>query len=275
MSYTWITKAEAEKKLKEFGFNELKAKKKNPWWKIILWQFSDTLVIILIIAAAITLFYWETADAIVILVIIALNAWIGFFQEFKTEKTLEALQWMVNPEARVIRDWKEQSIPIKNIVPDDIIILAEWDKVPADWVLLEIHSLQISEAALTWESVPVKKKQEDKVAMWTAVVKGSWVMKVTATWDKTEIWNIAKLAVETENVLSPLQKELKNIWVFVAKITIIICIIIFVILYFRDGELLKWLMYSVSVAISAVPEWLPTTITMLLHFEQQCFQRKT
>ena len=264
MSYTWITKAEAEKKLKEFGFNELKAKKKNPWWKIILWQFSDTLVIILIIAAAITLFYWETADAIVILVIIALNAWIGFFQEFKTEKTLEALQWMVNPEARVIRDWKEQSIPIKNIVPDDIIILAEWDKVPADWVLLEIHSLQISEAALTWESVPVKKKQEDKVAMWTAVVKGSWVMKVTATWDKTEIWNIAKLAVETENVLSPLQKELKNIWVFVAKITIIICIIIFVILYFRDGELLKWLMYSVSVAISAVPEWLPTTITIAL-----------
>ena len=264
MSYTWITKAEAEKKLKEFGFNELKAKKKNPWWKIILWQFSDTLVIILIIAAAITLFYWETADAIVILVIIALNAWIGFFQEFKTEKTLEALQWMVNPEARVIRDWKEQSIPIKNIVPDDIIILAEWDKVPADWVLLEIHSLQISEAALTWESVPVKKKQEDKVAMWTAVVKGSWVMKVTATGDKTEIWNIAKLAVETENVLSPLQKELKNIWVFVAKITIIICIIIFVILYFRDGELLKWLMYSVSVAISAVPEWLPTTITIAL-----------
>ncbi|MBB1565044.1 cation-transporting P-type ATPase [Candidatus Gracilibacteria bacterium] len=264
MSYTGITKAEAEKKLKEFGFNELKAKKKNPWWKIILGQFSDTLVIILIIAAAITLFYGETADAIVILVIIALNAGIGFFQEFKTEKTLEALQGMVNPEARVIRDGKEQSIPIKNIVPDDIIILAEGDKVPADGVLLEVHSLQISEAALTGESVPVKKKQEDKVAMGTAVVKGSGVMKVTATGDKTEIGNIAKLAIETENVLSPLQKELKNIGVFVAKITIIICIIIFVILYFRDGELLKGLMYSVSVAISAVPEGLPTTITIAL-----------
>lgn len=264
MSYSWITKQEAEKKLKEYWFNQLKAKKKNPWWKLLLQQFSDTLVIILVVAAIITFFQWEVVDATVILVIIILNAWIWFFQEFKTEKTLEALQWMVHPEARVIRDWEEKLIDVKNIVPDDIIILAEWDKIPADWVLLETHSLQISEAALTWESVPVKKKEEDKVFMWTSLVKWSWIMKVTSTWDKTEIWNIAKLAVETENVLSPLQKELKDIWKFVLKITLVICAIIFIILYFRDWEAIHWFMYAVSVAISAVPEWLPTTITIAL-----------
>ena len=232
MSYSWITKQEAEKKLKEYWFNQLKAKKKNPWWKLLLQQFSDTLVIILVVAAIITFFQWEVVDATVILVIIILNAWIWFFQEFKTEKTLEALQWMVHPEARVIRDWEEKLIDVKNIVPDDIIILAEWDKIPADWVLLETHSLQISEAALTWESVPVKKKEEDKVFMWTSLVKWSWIMKVTSTWDKTEIWNIAKLAVETENVLSPLQKELKDIWKFVLKITLDLCML-FLLLFLQ------------------------------------------
>lgn len=264
MSYTWITKIEAEKKLTEFWLNELKAKKNNPWWKILFSQFSDILVIILIIAALITFLHWDHIDAIVILVIIILNAWIGFFQEFKTEKTLEALQNMVNPEARVIRDGEEKSIDIKYLVPDDIVILAEWDKIPADWILLETHSLQISEAALTWESVPVKKDEQDNVFMGTAIVKWSWIMKVTSTWDKTEIWNIAKLAVETENVLSPLQKELKNIWIFVLKVTLILCVFIFLILLFRWADLMKWFMYSVSVAISAVPEWLPTTITIAL-----------
>ena len=264
MTYKGLNSSEIEKLLKEHWFNELKAKKKNPWWKLLLQQFSDILVIILVIAALITLFNREIVDATVILVIIALNAWIGFFQEFKTEKTLEALQGMVHPETRVIRDGEEKLIDVKNIVPGDIIVLAEWDKIPADWVLRETHSLQISEAALTWESVPVKKKDEDKVFMWTSLVKWSWIMKVTSTWDKTEIWNIAKLAVETENVLSPLQKELKDIWKFVLKITLVICAIIFVVLYFRDWEILKWFMYSVSVAISAVPEWLPTTITIAL-----------
>lgn len=264
MWYTWLSQDEAKKRLEEFWTNELKAKKSNPWWKILFEQFTDILVIILIVAAIITYFHGETTDATVILIIILLNGWIWFFQEFKTEKTLEALQWMVHPEARVIRNSEEILIDIKNIVPDDIIVLAEWDKIPADGILLETHSLQISEAALTWESVPVKKKDEEKVFMWTAIVKWSWIMKVTSTWDKTEIWNIAKLAVETENVLSPLQKELKNIWVFVLKITLIICVFIFAILLFKWNNLIQWLMYSVSVAISAVPEWLPTTITIAL-----------
>ncbi|PZM83793.1 hypothetical protein DLH72_03315, partial [Candidatus Gracilibacteria bacterium] len=264
MSYTGITKIEAEKKLTEFGLNELKAKRNNPWWKILFSQFSDILVIILIIAALITFLHGDHIDAIVILVIIILNAGIGFFQEFKTEKTLEALQNMVNPEARVIRDGEEKSIDIKYLVPDDIVILAEGDKIPADGILLETHSLQISEAALTGESVPVKKDEQDNVFMGTAIVKGSGIIKVTSTGDKTEIGNIAKLAVETENVLSPLQKELKNIGIFVLKVTLILCVFIFLILLFRGADLMKGFMYSVSVAISAVPEGLPTTITIAL-----------
>lgn len=265
MWYTWLSENEAKKRLVEFWTNELKAKKSNPWWKILFGQFADTLVIILLFAALVTFLHWEIADATVIFIIILLNGGIWFFQEFKTEKTLEALQWMVNPEARVIRDGVEKNILAKEIVPWDFVILAEWDKIPADGILHEANSLQISEAALTWESVPVKKKLQEKVFMWTALVKGSWIMEVVNTWDKTEIWNIAKLAVETENVLSPLQKELKNIWHFVLKITLFLCLFIFVILYFRDPEhIMHGFMYAVSVAISAVPEGLPTTITIAL-----------
>lgn len=264
MNYKWLKLQEVQKLLDKYGLNELKAKNTNPWWKILFNQFTDILVLILIAASVITAFEWQVTDTIVIVFIVLLNWFIWFFQEFKSEKTLKALQNMVHPEVRVIRDEKEQLLDVKYLVPGDIVLLWEWDKLPADGKLLESHMLQVSEAALTWESVPVKKKDEDKVFMWTSISKWSWVMLVEKTWSKTEIWRIAKMAVETKNVLSPLQKELSWIWKFVAILTLIICAIIFVVLYLRGWGFFDVFMYAVSIAISAVPEWLPTTITIAL-----------
>lgn len=274
MNYKWLKLQEIQKLLDKYGLNELKAKNTNPWWKILFNQFTDILVLILIAASVITAFQWEITDTIVIVFIVILNWLIWFFQEFKSEKTLKALQNMVHPEVRIIRDWKEQLLDVKYLLPGDIVLLWEWDKIPADWKLLESHMLQISEAALTWESVPVKKKDEDKVFMWTSIAKGSWVMIVEKIWTLTEIWRIAKMAVETKKVSSPLEKELAWIWKFVAILTLIICSILFFVIYLRDGKFFEGLMYAVSIAISAVPEWLPTTITIALALWATVLARK-
>lgn len=259
-----LTSKEAEKRLIQYGTNELKVVSKNPWWKMLLSQFTDILVIILIIAALISGLHGEVVDTVVILVIIILNGWIGFIQEFRTEKTLAALQKMILPEVRAIRDGEEIKVPVKFLVPGDVVIISEWDKISADWKILEAHSLKLEEAALTWESLPIEKKIDDEIYMGTSAVKGSWFFEVTKTGQSTRFWEIAKLAVETEKVESPLQKEIKEIGKFVAKITLVICAIIFAFMYYHNGEFFSNLMYAVSIAIAAVPEGLPTTITIAL-----------
>lgn len=218
----------------------------------------------MIIAAIISGFHGEVVDMSVIVFIILLNWGIWFFQEFRTEKTLAALQKMISPEIRVIRDGEEKKIEVKYLVPWDIVLVAEWDKISADGKVITAHSLKLEEAALTGESVPVEKKEGDEIYMWTSAVKGTGMFEVTKTGQSTRFGEIAKLAVETEKVESPLQKELKEIGKFVAKITIVICLIIFAISYRHNGEFVSNLMYAVSIAIAAVPEWLPTTITIAL-----------
>ncbi len=261
-----LSTAEAQKLLLQYGPNELKAENKNPWYKMLASQFSDILVIILIIAAMISGYHGEVVDTLVIVFIILLNWFIGFFQEFRTEKTLAALQKMILPEIRVYRDGWEQKISVKELVPWDMVILGEWDKIPADGKLIESHSLRVEEAALTGESVPVGKEIGDEVYMWTGIAKWSGIYEVTKTGSATRFGEIARLAVETKKVESPLQKELKNIGKFVAKLTLGICIIILMISMYRDGAgaFVDNLMYAVSIAIAAVPEWLPTTITIAL-----------
>ena len=233
---------------------------------MLLGQFTDILVIILIIAAMISGYHGEIVDTLVIVFIIILNGLIGFFQEFRTEKTLAALQKMILPEIRVIRDGQEQKISVKEIVPWDIVVLAEWDKISADGKLIESHSLRVEEAALTGESVPMSKGVWDEVYMGTGIAKWSGLLEVIHTGQSTRFWEIARLAVETKKVDSPLQKELKNIGKFVAQITLVICSVIFLLWLYRDGTdaLVGNLMYAVSIAIAAVPEWLPTTITIAL-----------
>ncbi len=259
-----LSTSQVEINLERYGLNELKVENKNKWYKILAAQFTDLLVLILIIAAGISLYIGEGSDAIVILFIVALNAGIGFFQEFRTERTLEALKKMVHPEIRVIRDGSEVLVETKYLVPGDIVLLGEGDKIPADGILLTVHSLKIEESALTGESLPVDKKNGDEAFMGTSVARGSGLFKVEKTGMNTKFGEIARLTTQTEKLKSPLQIELDRIGLFVVKLTGIISIALFLLGILRGSSLVDSLLFSVSVAIAAVPEGLNTTIVIAL-----------
>ena len=266
-----LTEKEAQNRLKKFGYNVLSTRNANPWWEIFGRQFTDMLVIILIVAAGISFFLGEETDAMVIMGIVLLNAGIGFFQEFKTERTLQALKNMIKSEVRIVRDGNERMIPMEEVVPGDLCILLAGDKIPADGVLKEAHVFRVEESALTGESVPVEKFVGDEVFMGTnvifmgtSVVHGSGVMEVSHTGMNTRFGEIAKLSTETASQMSPLQKELSHIGVFVTKVTAVLCLFLFGIGILRGSNILDSFLFSVSVAIAAVPEGLPTTITIAL-----------
>ena len=269
-----ISSQEAKKRLEQFWPNILTAVNKNPWYKILVSQFTDILVLILIGAALISAFNSELSDAIVIFIIVLLNGGIGFFQEYRTEKTLEALKKMVHPEVRVIRDGQEQIISAEALVPWDYVILAEWDKVPADGIIWESNRLKVDESALTGESVPVEKKEDQDIFMGTAIARGSGAFEVKMTGMQTKFWSIARLTTETVKTQSPLQRELEHIGKFVAKVTLVICILLFIVGILRNQSIVDSLMFSVATAIAAVPEWLPTTITIALALGASVLARK-
>ncbi|MCF7831138.1 HAD-IC family P-type ATPase [Candidatus Gracilibacteria bacterium] len=254
----------AKRKLQEFGPNVLRAKKANPVWKIFLEQFTDILVLILVGASIISFFVGERIDAIVILFIVLLNAGIGFFQEFRVERTLAALKKMIHPEIRVFRDGEAIMISAEDLVPEDVVLLGEGDKIPADGILREANSLRLDEAVLTGESIPLEKRIGDFVWMGTSVVHGSGLFEVQSTGMNTKFGEIAKLSTETVRTRSPLQKELAYIGLFVTKVTLVICGGLFLVGMLRDFSLVESLLFAVSVAIAAVPEGLPTTITIAL-----------
>ncbi len=274
MTKKGLTESQVQKRLEKYGKNELVAEATHKWYHILFSQFADLLVVILIISAIVSIMVGEGTDAIVILGIVILNAGIGFFQEFRTEKTLEALQKMVHPEIRVLRNGKEALIETKYLVPDDIVILGEGDKVPADGILLESHSLRIEESALTGESLPVDKRVGDEVFMGTSIARGSGVFRVSSIGMTTKFGEIARLTTSTEKLKSPLQIELENIGVFVAKLTGIICVVLFGLGIVRGSTLAESLIFSVSVAIAAVPEGLNTTIVIALALGATVLARK-
>lgn len=270
-----LTTAQAKEKMEKFGPNVLKVKASNPWYKILLSQFTDLLVIILLVAAILSFFLaHDPTEGFVILGIVILNAFIGFVQEYRTEKTLEALKKMVHPEIRVWRNGEEKLLETKNLVPGDLVILGEGDKVPADGIVIEVHSLKIEESALTGESLPIEKKNESEVFMGTSVAKGSGVFEVTLTGMNTKFGEIARLTTETEKVKSPLQIELNRLGIFVTKVTGVLCLILFGVGLWRDYGVVESVLFSVSVAIAAVPEGLPTTITIALALGATVLARK-
>ncbi len=251
--------------LEKYGPNILPKKKSDPWWKKLLKEFSDLMVVILIFASLLSFFLGEKIDGSIILAIVFLNAGIGFFQEWKSEKTLEALQKMVSPEATVIRDGVEQKIEAKNLVPGDLIVIREGDRIPADGKVVEVGDLKVEESALTGEPYPVEKEKDAPVFLGTAVVFGSARVLITETGAKTKFGLIAHLTLNTRSAESPLQKEIADIGIFVGKIAVAIVAVIFLLDYFWKGsKVVESFLFSISVAVAAVPEGLPATITIAL-----------
>ncbi len=265
-----------QQKLAEHGRNELTGKDKLNPLVIFARQFFSVMILVLIVAAIISFFIGEGSDTIVIVVIVILNAVIGFIQEYRAEKAMEALQQMSAPSAQVIRNNKTVEIPAAEMVPGDIVLLEAGNTVPADMRLLEVASLKANEASLTGESNPIDKTtaslgnedlgigdRTNMVFRGTQITSGHAKAVVVATGMKTELGNIAGL-LEKADSTTPLQQRLTQ---FSRRLTVIIiglCVAFFLVGYLRGEDLNQMLLTSISLAVAAIPEALPAVVTISL-----------
>jgi len=271
-----LTKSQVKSRLNQFGLNKIKEKKSYSALQLIISQFADILIIILLIAGGFSFFVGEKIDAAAIFTIVIFNGLLGFFQEFKAEKSLEALKKIETLKARVIRNSQEVNIDADKIVPGDIIMLYEGEKIPADARVLESYSLKIDESMLTGESLPVSKNSQ-KLPAKTAladrknmvfsgcmVTKGRGLAVTVVTGMRTEIGKIAYQIQQAPKIQTPLQKALEKL----GKILGFICLGIAVpglILGLTSGRnWIEMVMMAISLAVSAIPEGLPIVVTIAL-----------
>jgi Ca2+-transporting ATPase len=266
----------AEERLLENGRNELIEKKKKAFWILLFNQFKDLMILILLGAAAISVAIGDIKDAILILSIVLINALIGFIQEYKAEKAIDALKKMSALNSLVRRNGNLIEIPTSELVIGDIIVLETGDIVPADIRLTETHSLKLEESSLTGESYAVDKQthklhlenlpigDRNNMAFKSTIVSyGRGEGIVVATGMNTEIGRIAQLLQEEES-LTPLQIKLANFTKKLSLIILGICVIVFVLGLLRGEDSIKMLFITISVAVAAIPEALPAIITISL-----------
>ncbi len=263
MQYTGLTTAQVENARKQ-GENRLKESGKSSVAGLFFSQFKDLMILILAAATIVSALMGETAEAVTIIAIVLLNAVMGFLQEYKTEKTLAALQSLAAPAASVIRDGKIQSIPAVQVVCGDIVLLRMGDRVPADGVLLEAESLSLDESLLTGESSAVEKSVGEKVCMGTMAATGKGTMRVEAVGMQTEMGRIAAMMQDTKSEKTPLQNRLQQLGKTVAIGCLIICIGVSLIGWLRGEALLATLLSGISLAVAAIPEGMPAIVTVVL-----------
>ncbi len=296
-----LTSREAQARVKQFGYNELKERPRPGFFRLLLAQLNSFLVIILIAAAAISLLLGEVVDATAIMAIVVLNAVIGVVQESKAEQALAALKKMAAPTATVIRDGSQFAIPARELLPGDIVLLEAGNYVPADMRLIESVNLKIDEASLTGESVPVNKNanavfdkdipigdRKNSAFMGTLVTYGRGKGLVTATGMHTQIGMIADMIQSYDEEPTPLQLKLDQLGKWLGTVALAICGIIFVFGIIRDThpgtiltsglvaylqaeerDIIELFMTAVSLAIAAVPEGLPAVVTICLALGMQ------
>jgi len=271
-----LSEKEARKKLLEHGLNILEEKKKISLVKLLLRQFTDVMVLVLLVSTVISAFMGDVTEAVTIIAIVVINSILGFVQEFRTEKTMEALKSLAAPVAKVLRNGKVASIPAEQIVPGDVILLETGDRVPADSMLLESMSLQADESLLTGESMPVEKKasftgklldckdRKCQVYMGTVITGGRAKALVHATGMNTEMGGIADLIRNIEEEQTPLQKRLDHLGKLIVAGCLIICAIVAVTGILRGEDAFNMLLSGISLAVAAVPEGLPALVTISL-----------
>lgn len=271
-----LSSKEAQKRLLEYGENTLSAKKKSGPLKIFLGQFRDLMVIILLISTALSVLMGEITEAITIIAIVLLNAVLGFVQEYRTEKTLEALKEMAAPAAQVIRDGEVVSVPASQLVVGDVFLLKAGDRVPADAILLSSTNLYADEALLSGESEPVEKHPAktldidfgpgrlEAVYMGTVITKGRGKAIAAATGMETEMGKIAGMLDDIEEDPTPLQLKLDQLGRIVAVGCLVICGAVSLAGILRGENLFDMIITGISLAVAAVPEGLPAIVTISL-----------
>ncbi|MCD7906545.1 MAG: HAD-IC family P-type ATPase, partial [Clostridium sp.] len=282
---------EAKERLKQYGENVIEEAGRKQWWQVFLEQFKDLLVIILIVAAGISMVTGDPGSAGVIFAVLLLNAVLGTVQHQKAEKSLDSLKSLSSPEARVRRDGRQADIPSAQVVPGDILLLEAGDLVAADARLIEVYGLQVNESSLTGESLNVDKQDTvlgktrrpgrgtvdkggpsdevplaDRVNMvfsGSLVTGGRGVAVVTATGMDTEIGKIASMMNGTEEHKTPLQISLDRFSGRLAAAIIAISAVVFALSLYRKAQVLDALMFAVALAVAAIPEALSSIVTIV------------
>jgi Ca2+-transporting ATPase len=276
-----LSLSEVQDRLGKFGPNELRQEEKISPLALFLGQFKNLLIIILLIAIVLSVAVGEVIDAVMIGAIVILSAVLGFIQEYKAERALEALKKMLSPTITVLRDGREADIPSRDLVPGDILLLEAGDKIPADARLVEVRSLDCDEAALTGESVPVRKDvrpvaadlqmndRKDMVFAGTVATYGRGKAVVTATGMATEFGKIAAEVASVESKKTPLEKRTEEIGKWLGIISLSICVGVAGVSAIREAMtghitvkfLIDAVMFAVALAVAAVPEALTAIVT--------------
>ena len=277
-----LSSAEAAARLEQYGPNELEDRGVKSRWRILLEQFTEIMVIILIIAAGISYALGETIDAIVILAIVVMNAVLGYSQEYRAEQAVAALKKMAVPTVRLLRDGHLVEVSAREVVPGDIVQLEAGNKVPADGRLVESVNLKAQEAALTGESEPVDKRDRvitgsdhplgdlvNMVFMGTAITYGRGAMAVTATGMNTELGKIADMIQDVGQEQTPLQRRLSGVGKALAVAALGIVAIVILFGWLRGEEWSVLILTAISMAVAAVPEGLPAVVTITLALGSQ------
>jgi Ca2+-transporting ATPase len=272
-----LSQSEAAERLAKYGPNEIQAAHRISPWEILLEQFKNVLILILLGATAISFFLGHGVESIVIAVIVLFAVGLGFVQEYRAERAIEALRQMAAPTATILRDGQEMKIPAREVVPGDVVILHTGDRVPADGRLIESINLQIEEAALTGESVPVEKHTDplptqdlpvgdrrNMVYAGTAATYGRGRALIVATGMQTEFGKIAQLLQTVETAKTPLQQNLDKVGTALARAAFVVVAIIVALGLLRGQPFMEMLIFGIALAVAVVPEALPAVVTISL-----------
>ncbi|MFH0836125.1 MAG: cation-translocating P-type ATPase [Candidatus Micrarchaeota archaeon] len=260
-----LSEAEVKTRLEKEGFNELKEKSKVTPLKVFLRQFTNFILWVLFAAALISYFIGETLSFLVVLLIIGVVIVLGFVQEYKAERVMAALKDVVQPITKVLRSGKVREVQTREVVPGDILLLEAGDKIPADAKVLELITLKVDEAALTGESAAVDKSVGDLIFAGTQITNGKCKALVVATGMRTKLGGIARLIQETEEK-TPLQEKMEQLARNLALIALAACSLTFALGVLKGAPLAGILVISLALAVAAVPEGLPLTLTLTLAY---------
>jgi Ca2+-transporting ATPase len=273
-----LTADEAAARLIRFGRNELVERGKKPLWRLLLEQFTNAMIVVLVVAAVITALLGDLKDTFVILAIVVLNGIVGFVQEYRAEQALDALKRMGSPTARVVRDGETLLVPAPEVVPGDLVRLDAGDVVIADLRLVDARALRVNEAALTGESEPAEKSieslpdvpkgiladQRNVAFNGTAVVYGRGLGIAVTTGMSTALGRVAELLQENAGGQTPLQKRLSTLGKALAGLTFVVCAMVFAAGVARGESPHVMFLVAVSLAVAAIPEGLPAVVTVAL-----------
>jgi Ca2+-transporting ATPase len=272
-----LNQSEADRRAAQFGSNEIRERTARPPWRMLLEQFTDFMIVVLIAAAIISGIIGEPPDAIAIIVIVLLNGVIGFIQEYRAERAVAALKLLAASSAKVLRGGQVMTLSATQLVPGDVVLVEAGNVAPADLRLMETVRLKVDEATLTGESVPVEKRVAsladeelpigDRLNMaykGTLVTYGRGSGVVVATGMRTELGKIAALLRDEESVKTPLQRRLARFGQRLVVAVLAICFIVFVAGMLRGESVVRMFLTAISLAVAAIPEALPAVVTVSL-----------